>query len=53
MVYPLRGRFGLSGAALLIAILTLAMLGLSLVKTRFGRPVVDWLRARFRSTRLA
>jgi hypothetical protein len=29
------------------------MLGLSLAKTRYSRPVVDWLRARFRSTRLA
>ena len=51
MVYPLRGRFGLAGAASLIMILTLAMLGLSLAKTRFGRPMVDWLRVRFRSTR--
>jgi hypothetical protein len=29
------------------------MLGLSLAKTRYSRPLVDWLRARFRSTRLA
>jgi hypothetical protein len=53
MVYALRGRFNLSGAALLIAILTSAMLGLSLAKTRYSRPAVDWLRARFRSMRLA
>ena len=49
----LRGRFSLSGAALLIGILILAMLGVSLAKTRYSRPAVDWLRARFRSTRLA
>ena len=53
MVYALRGRFNLSGAALLIAMLTSAMLGLSLAKTRYSRPAVDWLRARFRSMRLA
>ena len=44
---------GIACAALLVALLTLAMLGLSLAKTRYGRPIVDWLRARFRSTRLA
>jgi uncharacterized membrane protein len=53
LVYALRGRFGLGGAALLITILSLAMLALSLAKTRYSRPLVDWLRARFRSTRLA
>ncbi len=53
LVYSLRARFHILGAALLVAILTLAMLGLSLVKTRYGLPLVDWLRARFRSTRLA
>jgi uncharacterized membrane protein len=53
LVYALRGRFGIPSAAGLIAVLTLAMLGLSLAKTRYGRPVVDWLRAHFRSTRLA
>jgi uncharacterized membrane protein len=53
MVYALRGRFRLPGATLLMAILTLLMLGLSLLKTRYSRPAVDWLRARFRSTRLA
>jgi len=53
LVYALRARFGIPGAAALVALLTLAMLGLSLVKTRYSRQVVDWLRARFRSTRLA
>jgi uncharacterized membrane protein len=53
LVYSLRGRFMIPGAALLVAILTVAMLGLSLAKTRYSRPLVDWLRARFRSTRLA
>ena len=53
LVYTLRGRFGIPSAAGLVGILTLAMLGLSLAKTRYGRPMVDWLRARFRSTRLA
>ena len=53
LVYALRGRFGLGGAALLVTILTLAMLGVSLAKTRYSRPMVDWLRTRFRSTRPA
>ena len=53
LVYALRGRFGIPSAAGLIAVLTLSMLGLSLAKTRYSRSVVDWLRARFRSTRLA
>ena len=53
LVYALRGRFGIPGAAGLVALLTLAMLGLSLAKTRYSRRAVDWLRARFRSTRLA
>jgi len=53
LVYGLRGHFGMGGAAILVAILSLAMLGLSLAKTRYGRPLVDWLRARFRSTRPA
>jgi len=53
LVYALRGRFTIPGAAGLVALLILAMLGLSLVKTRYSRPMVDWLRARFRSTRLA
>jgi uncharacterized membrane protein len=53
LVYALRGRFNIPGAAILVAILTLAMLGVSLAKTHYSRPVVDWLRARFRSTRQA
>jgi len=53
LVYALRSRFGIPSAAGLVALLTLAMLGLSLAKTRYSRPAVDWLRARFRSTRLA
>ena len=53
LVHPLRGRFSIPQAALLVTLLTLAMLGLSLAKTRYSHPLVDWLRARFRSTRLA
>jgi uncharacterized membrane protein len=53
MVYALRGKFRLPGTALLMAALTLLMLGVSLLKTRYSRQVVDWLRARFRSMRLA
>ncbi len=53
LVYSLRSRLGLPGATLLVGLLTLVMLGLSLVKTHYGRPLVDWLRTRFRSTRLA
>jgi uncharacterized protein YhhL (DUF1145 family) len=53
MVYPLRGRFRIPGAVLLMMGLTLLMLGVSLLKTRYSRPAVDWVRARFRSTRLA
>jgi uncharacterized membrane protein len=52
-VYELRGKFGIPTALLLVALLTSAMLGLSLAKTRFGRPAVEWLRGRFRKTRLA
>jgi uncharacterized membrane protein len=52
-VYALRGRFSLPGAVLLMAGLTLLMLGVSLFKTRYGHGVGDWLRARFRSPRLA
>jgi len=52
-VYSLRGRFHVAGAAVGVAILTAAMLGLSLAKTHYGPPAVDWLRARFRSARPA
>ena len=50
LVYALRSQFNLSGAAILAGLLALAMLGVSLAKTRYSRPVIDWLRARFRST---
>jgi len=53
MVHSLRDRFHVVGAAVLVAMLTALMLGLSLAKTRYGRPTLDWLRARFRSLRLA
>jgi uncharacterized membrane protein len=53
LVYALRGRFHIPGAALLMALLTLLMLGVSVLKTRYSRPAVEWLRARFRSARLA
>jgi uncharacterized membrane protein len=52
-VFPLRGRFQLLGALLLVLILTTMMLGLSLAKTRYGRSVIDWLRERFRRPGLA
>ena len=52
-VYALRGRFGLTGAALLVLVLTLMMLGLSWLKTQYGRTAVDWLRGRFRKPGLA
>ncbi len=53
LVYTLRGRFHIRGAAILVAALTFAMLGVSLLKSRYLRPLVDWLRARLRSARLA
>jgi uncharacterized membrane protein len=53
LVYRLRGQCTIAVAARFVAILTVLMLGLSLLKTRYSRPVVDWLRTRFRSTRLA
>ena len=40
-------------ALVLVAALGAAMLGLSLAKTRLGRPATEWLRARFRKARLA
>lgn len=49
-VYPLRGKFLIPSAAGLVVLLTFAMLGLSLAKTRLARPATEWLRARFRST---
>jgi hypothetical protein len=52
-VFPLRGRFHLLGAGLLVLTLTAMMLGLSLAKTHHGRGVVDWLRERFRRPGLA
>ena len=52
-VYSLRSRFHVASAAVGVAILTAAMLGLSIAKTRYAPAVVDWLRARFRSTRPA
>jgi uncharacterized membrane protein len=53
LVYPLRGKLGIPAAALLVALLTLLMLGLSLARTKCSRPAVDWLRARFRKPRPA
>jgi hypothetical protein len=52
-VFPLRGRFTLLGAGLLVLTLTAMMLGLSLAKTRYGRSVLVWLRERFRRPGLA
>jgi hypothetical protein len=52
-VYALRGRFQIPGAALLVLTLTGLMLGLSLLKTHYSRPAVEWLRGRFRKPGLA
>ena len=52
-VYRLRSHLPLAGAAVGVAMLTAAMLGLSLAKTHYGPLAVDWLRARFRSARPA
>jgi hypothetical protein len=52
-VYQLRGRFHLGGATLLILALTALMLGLSWLKTQYGRPTAEWLRGRFRKPGLA
>jgi uncharacterized membrane protein len=53
MVYALRGKFQIPTALLLVAALSLAMLGLSLAKTRLAPPATLWLRTRFRRTRPA
>jgi uncharacterized membrane protein len=52
-VFPLRGRFHLVGAALLVLGLTALMLGLSLAKTHYARGAAAWLRERFRRPGLA
>jgi uncharacterized membrane protein len=52
-VFALRGRFDLVGAGVLVLALTVLMLGLSVLKTRYSRPVVEWLRGRFRKPGLA
>jgi uncharacterized membrane protein len=52
-VYELRNRFHVLGATLLVLTLTSLMLIVSLAKTRFAGPATEWLRARFRGTRLA
>ncbi len=53
IVYGLRERFQIPGALLLVCVLTLAMLGLSLLKTHTWPPLGARLAARFRKTRLA
>jgi hypothetical protein len=52
-VFALRGRFHVAGATLLVLVLTVLMLGLSLLKTHHGRATVEWLRRRFRKPGLA
>lgn len=47
-VFALRGRFQLVGATLLVLLLTSLMFALSLLKTQYGRPALEWLRGRFR-----
>ena len=44
VVYALRGRFGIPAALVLVALLSLVMLGLSVLKTRFAPPAALWLR---------
>jgi uncharacterized membrane protein len=51
VVYALRGRCGIPTALLLVALLTFAMLGLSLAKTRLLPPAALWLRSRLRTAR--
>jgi uncharacterized membrane protein len=53
MVYALRGKFQIPTALLLVAALSLAMLGLSLAKTRLAPPATLWVQTRFRRTRPA
>jgi uncharacterized membrane protein len=53
LVYALRGKFQIPTALLLVAALSLAMLGLSLAKTRFAPAATLWLQTRFRRTRPA
>jgi uncharacterized membrane protein len=52
-VYELRGKLHIPTALLLVALLTVAMLGLSLAKTRFLPPATLWLQSRFRKPRPA
>ncbi len=52
-VFALRGRFQLIGATLLVLLLTALMFALSLLKTQYGRPALEWLRRRFRKPGLA
>jgi uncharacterized membrane protein len=52
-VFPLRGRFHLLGAALLVLSLTTLMLGLSLAKTQYFSIAAGRLRGRFRRPGLA
>lgn len=53
LVYPLRSRFHILGASVLVLALTLLMLGVSLGKTHLFVPTAERLLARFRKTRLA
>jgi uncharacterized membrane protein len=53
VVYALRGKLQIPTALLLVAALSLAMLGLSLAKTRFAPAATLWLQTRFRRTRPA
>jgi uncharacterized membrane protein len=52
-VHELRGKLPIPTALLLVALLTLAMLGLSLAKTRYLPPATLWLQTRFRRMRPA
>jgi uncharacterized membrane protein len=51
VVYALRARFQIPAALLLVGSLTLAMLGLSLLRTRLVPPASLWLRSRLRTAR--
>jgi uncharacterized membrane protein len=53
VVYALRGRFHMGMALLLVALLSLVMFGLSVVRTHIVPPATFWLRSRFRKARPA
>ncbi len=53
LVYSLREHLHIPTASLLVALLTVVMLGVSLLKTRFAGPVSSWVSVRFQRVRPA